>query len=627
MPDDAVAENTSDGSSVDRPELPIQEEVFRMPRRFGHVPVDLAPLGWDKERRFEAVYPRVELPLQEVERVSFGHPKLEPNRLYFGDSLHVMRMLPTESIDLIYIDPPFFSGRHYNLIFGDKSELRSFSDIWEGGLNGYLVWLNARLYEMKRLLKPSGCVYVHLDWHAVHYVKVEMDKIYGYDNFLNHVVWAYKTRTFAKQYWNRKHDDILFYRRGGKHKFRWQSVLEPYSEVTVKKYRHEDEKGRYRLVGRGIVGSPIRSAKDVDPKWETTHPELVVRDYLREGFAPSDLLQIEIVNQAAKERIGYPTQKPEALLEKLILASSDEGDVVADFFVGGGTTAVVAQRLGRRWIACDISRVAVGITADRVAKVVEGEARQVQTTLEPTPDFTISNWGVYEVDRLTELDDTTFREFVVRAYAGRLATGRPEIHGYKGSEPLFVGAALQEQAIGVDEVGAFAKAVLQRGGEGEAAGTMLAWAFTREAQIAAERLLAERRANIRFVRLKLVTLESPEFKAHVVERSPQYEHLLTFVLPPAVRFAAERIGARRYRFDASESQSLNAGGSLINVQWDFDYGHYFTSSRGFEFARKKDALAMDAEYTFGREGTFKIACRMQDDVGGQATAIVELAVM
>jgi len=103
------------------------------------------------------------------------HPELEPNRLFWGDNLHVMRQLPSQSIDLIYIDPPFFSGRQYNVIFGDQNELRSFSDIWEGGMPGYLIWLNARLYEMKRLLKKTGSIYVHCDWHASHYIKVEMD--------------------------------------------------------------------------------------------------------------------------------------------------------------------------------------------------------------------------------------------------------------------------------------------------------------------------------------------------------------------------------------------------------------------------------------------------------------------
>ena len=159
--------------------LPEQEEFWRPPVRFGSVPVEKAPLGWDRRRGFRKLFPQVMLPFQVTERVSFGHPELEPNRLFWGDNLHVMRQLPSESIDLIYIDPPFFSGRQYNVIFGDRNELRSFSDIWEGGMPGYLIWLNARLFEMKRLLKKTGSIYVHCDWHASHYIKVEMDKIFG----------------------------------------------------------------------------------------------------------------------------------------------------------------------------------------------------------------------------------------------------------------------------------------------------------------------------------------------------------------------------------------------------------------------------------------------------------------
>ena len=136
-------------------EIPAQEEFFRVPVRFGSVPIDEQPLGYDRKHKFNRIYPRVNLPTQVVERVTFGHPDLEPNRLFWGDNLHVMRMLPSESIDLIYIDPPFFSGQQYNVLFGDQNELRSFIDIWEGGMPGYLVWLNARLYEMKRLLKKT----------------------------------------------------------------------------------------------------------------------------------------------------------------------------------------------------------------------------------------------------------------------------------------------------------------------------------------------------------------------------------------------------------------------------------------------------------------------------------------
>jgi hypothetical protein len=123
--------------------LPEQEEFWRPPAPFGTVPIEANPLGWDRRRGFRKVYPQVTLPTQVVGRVSFGQPELEPNRLFWGDNLHVMRQLPSESTDLIYIDPPFFSGKQYNVIFGDQNELRSFIDIWEAGIPGYLIWLNA----------------------------------------------------------------------------------------------------------------------------------------------------------------------------------------------------------------------------------------------------------------------------------------------------------------------------------------------------------------------------------------------------------------------------------------------------------------------------------------------------
>lgn len=214
--------------------LPQQEEFWRPPTRFGSVPVEKEPLGWDRRRGFRKLFPQVMLPFQVVERVAFGHPTLESNRLFWGDNLHVMRQLPSESIDLIYIDPPFFSGRQYNVIFGDQNELRSFSDIWEGGMPGYLVWLNARLYEMKRLLKKTGSIYVHLDWHASHYIKIEMDKIFGYENFVNELVWCYRGGGVPTDRFARKHDVILWYKKGPTCKFNVDAVRIPYSDDVLK---------------------------------------------------------------------------------------------------------------------------------------------------------------------------------------------------------------------------------------------------------------------------------------------------------------------------------------------------------------------------------------------------------
>lgn len=310
------------------------------------------------------------------------------NRLIYGDNLLAMAALLAGdertpslrgAVDLVYIDPPYDSKADYRTkvtLPGATLEQRptvieqfAYSDTWSDGTASYLAMITPRLVLLREMLAESGSIYVHLDWHVAHYVKLVMDDIFGRDNFLNNVVWCYSTRQFSKRYWNRKHDDLLVYSKTPDgHVFNWdeEGVLEPYSEATIKKYKYKDENGFYRLSGRGISGSPIRSAKDVDPEWEITHPELVVREYLGKGFAPHDYWKIDIVNQSAKERTEYNTQKPERLLERIIRASSNEGDLVADFFVGSGTTAAVAERLGRRWVVSDLGKPATMVTRKRL---------------------------------------------------------------------------------------------------------------------------------------------------------------------------------------------------------------------------------------------------------------------
>lgn len=310
------------------------------------------------------------------------------NRLIYGDNLLAMAALlagdeHTPSlrgkVDLIYIDPPFDSKADYRTkvtLPGVELEQKptvieqfAYSDTWSDGTASYLAMITPRLILMRELLADTGSIYVHLDWHVGHYVKLVMDEIFGKKNFLNNVVWCYSTRQFSKRYWNRKHDDILVYSKTpDAHIFNWEEegVLENYSDATIKKYRLKDENGYYRLCGRGIVGSPIRSAKDVDPQWEITHPHLVVRDYLGKGFAPHDYWKIDIVNQVAHERTDYATQKPEAVLEKIIKASSNPGGLIADFNGGSGTTAAVAEKLGRRWITTDLGKPACMIMRKRL---------------------------------------------------------------------------------------------------------------------------------------------------------------------------------------------------------------------------------------------------------------------
>ena len=295
--------------------LPEQEDFWRPPVRFGSVPVEKEPLGWDRRRGFQKHYPRVNLPMQTIDRVRLDAraPDLEPNRLIWGDNLHVMRQLPSASVDLVYIDPPFFSNRVYNVIWGDDQEKRSFDDLWSEGLQGYLVWLNARLYELKRLLKPTGSIYVHCDWHASHYIKVEMDKIFGHENFRNEIVWHYYNKYSAgTSAFGRNFDVILFYAMSSKSMFipqrekrdqpRRQLIRENVDGV-LKNKRGPDGKVMYRVV----------DDRKVDAVWA-----------------------IPAVQHASPENVGYPTQKPEKLLERIIKASSNENDVVLDIFTGGG---------------------------------------------------------------------------------------------------------------------------------------------------------------------------------------------------------------------------------------------------------------------------------------------------
>jgi hypothetical protein len=184
-----------------------RETHLDLVRRFGHMPSFDKPIGWDG-KEFRQTFKTKALPFLTSEEFDWqGATTRCENRLIWGDNLAVMRTLPSESIDLIYIDPPFFSGRTYNCIFGDNDEVRTFNDIWDGGLPTYLAWLNARLWEMKRLLKPTGSLFIHLDWHAAHHVKCELDKVFGYENFVNEIIWSYKSGGATKTRFSRKHDN------------------------------------------------------------------------------------------------------------------------------------------------------------------------------------------------------------------------------------------------------------------------------------------------------------------------------------------------------------------------------------------------------------------------------------
>lgn len=266
------------------------------------------------------------------------------NKLICGDNLVELAAMEAESFDLIYIDPPFFSNRNYEIIWGDEAEIRSFEDRWEGGINVYVDWMRERVTELHRVLKPTGTFYLHCDWHAGHYLKVMCDDIFGYHNFRNEIVWCYRGAGYPKKDFGKRHDTIFRYSKTDDYIFNLDEVREEYADATKERFKH--------YIGNVRKGGDFGIQK-LNPL----------------GKQPDDWWQIQPIAPSAKERWGYPTQKPEVLLDKLLRASSNRGDIILDAFCGCGTTLAVAEQLRRSWVGIDISPSAIALVKNRLAKI------------------------------------------------------------------------------------------------------------------------------------------------------------------------------------------------------------------------------------------------------------------
>lgn len=306
------------------------------------------------------------------------------NKLFYGDNLDILRRyIKDESVDLIYLDPPFNSNATYNVLFGTRNgkdasaQIKAFDDTWHwdqasaesfrevverGGqvsramqafrlllkdsdLLAYLSMMAPRLIELRRVLKPTGTIYLHCDPTASHYLKILMDAVFSARNYRNELVWCYSGGGVPKKDFARKHDIIFRYSKTNNYYFNVDAVRVDYSDEILSRPKSSYSEHSYSSnPGQKTVGW------DLNPK----------------GKHPDDWFYMPIINPAAKERLGYPTQKPEALLEKIVLGSSQEGDVVLDPFCGCGTTVAVSQKFNREWIGIDITHLAVGLMKHRL---------------------------------------------------------------------------------------------------------------------------------------------------------------------------------------------------------------------------------------------------------------------
>lgn len=321
------------------------------------------------------------------------------NKLILGDNLEILKTLAPESVDLIYLDPPFFSNRNYEVIWGDMGEIRSFQDRWDGGIDHYISWLRERVIEMHRILKPTGSLFLHCDWHAASYIHVFiLDKIFGPSNFKNQIIWKRATtHNDAKQgakHFGRVCDFIFFYHKETKIA-KFNTMYTNYTRDYLKStYSKQDQKGR-RFKASDL--SVAKAGGNTSYPWKGIYPPTgrfwafslekmqqlekegriyysktgkpYLKNYLDDMPGVSiDELWSDCTFKNAAERIGYPTQKPESLLERIILCASNENDSILDPFVGGGTTVAVADRLKRQWLGIDQSVQAITVSAERLMK-------------------------------------------------------------------------------------------------------------------------------------------------------------------------------------------------------------------------------------------------------------------
>jgi site-specific DNA-methyltransferase (adenine-specific) len=327
------------------------------------------PVRLEWNRREAIAPPPAVLHLLSETSAPAGHPVT--GDIYHGDNLSVMRALLPDlagRIDLIYADPPFNTGRTYPTRIGRGEDSRrpgtwkkaaGYDDRWDDPA-AYLDMLGPRLEAMHRLLAASGTLYLHVDWRASAHAKVLLDEVFGRDRLLNEIIWIYHGPSPIKSAFKRKHDTLLVYTKSSRYTFNADAVRVPYDDATRKAFAGSTRAGFGKI------------------------PDLA------RGKVPEDWWYFPVVARLHRERTGYPTQKPMGLMERIVLASSKKGDLVADFFGGSGTTAVAAARCGRRWIMCDKSPIAVETAYRRMLLEGTGVGCRIWTTQTARPNASLA---------------------------------------------------------------------------------------------------------------------------------------------------------------------------------------------------------------------------------------------
>ncbi len=641
---------------------------------------------------------RIALPFQTIETVNestqdrrrnlelfaSGRDTEWRNRLIWGDKKYVLPSLLPElagKVNLIYIDPPFDTGADFSFtasipenpdtaedeaIYFTKEPSIIEQKAYRDTFNSYLEWFYDTAILLRELLAEDGTIYVHIGQNVSHGVKLILDEIFGPDRYLNQIIWKRQTAhsdvTQGSQHLGRLHDVIFLYTKS--EHYRWEMQYTPYDkEYTDAFYRHiEPGTGRrYRLSditapGKSLKGNPYYEFLGVTRYWRfsekkmkemyekgrivQTNPGTVPaqKRYLDEmpGVPLQDMwLDIKPIQSQAAERAGYDTQKPESLLERVLKLSSKEGDLILDCFLGSGTTAVAAEKLGRRWIGCDLSRFAIHTTRKRLLGT---------SNVKP---FVVQNLGKYERQAWQEAEfpangkdhlveqrerETAYRRFILDLYHAKPFSGHAWIHGTKGGRMVHVGAV--DAPVTLADVKAIAREAWKAVGKDKDSPTkagvdVLGWEFALEVNELAKQVAAESRVSVAFKKIPREVLE----RKAVEKGDVRFFELgaLTLDMKQKGREAGLKLADFVIPTDDIPEEvrtAIKHWSQLIDywaVDWDFKNDTFHNQWQAYR-TRTEPKIELETKYAYSAPGKYTIVAKVIDILGNDTTKTLEITV-
>jgi adenine-specific DNA-methyltransferase len=593
---------------TDRPNLPFQVvETVNKPRAKGGVNTTLFP---------EDQWPE-------------NYPKDWKNKLIWGDNKLVISSLLKQGyagkINLIYIDPPFYTGADFSYktqvddteIEKEPSiiEQRAYNDTWSGGIASYLRYVYERLSIMRDLLADNGSIYVHLDWHVGHYVKVMMDEIFGYENFRNEIVWCYTGPGRQINDFPDKHDVIYRYSKSANYIFNFDEIKIPYVKLDTGK-THGIFKKQAILDEKGKI--PEDWWADITP----------------------------VARLHATELLPFDTQKPEALLRRIILSSSNLGDIVADFFCGSGTTLAVAEKLDRRWIGSDLSKFAIQVSRKRLLDIHNSKGltnKDIDKYGKPSRPFEIWNIGNYELAYWRE-NPEDYLSFMIKLYKSKPLSGYKYIQASRDSRAVHIGPI--NAPVSMEEVRNFvSECVSSRFTKAD----VLGWEWNYEVNELAKKLAEREGLDLRLIQIPNVNelksaLAGTNFDLKLLKIPDQ---VIEKNLIPSVKFnelaylKISKSESGKELILKIEDFNLNPSpevlGALKNLKdtrqlidyWaiDWDYKGDTFHNQWQSYRTKKDLkVEYEAKHVYDENGEYQVMVKVVDVFGNDTNKVLKVKI-